>query len=176
MNLYLDFDGVIADTIKVTYKIIMQKGIDLTDKEKVFEFYKNLDWEKLLEKTNEINQAFEKIDLLKCSGLYNIYILTTVNSLQEMRAKIDYIRNKNSNVSIICVPRGVEKNKVVNSSGAILVDDFRGNLISWQNNEGISIKFSDEKDDNFITINSLDELIEERILNKIINQTLKLSI
>ena len=69
-----------------------------------------------------------------------------------------------------------EKNKAVNSSGAILVDDFRGNLISWQNNEGISIKFSDEKDDNFITINSLDELIEERILNKIINQTLKLSI
>ena len=44
MNLYLDFDGVIADTIKVTYKIIRQKGIDLTDKEKVFEFYKNLDW------------------------------------------------------------------------------------------------------------------------------------
>lgn len=74
MNLYLDFDGVIADTIKVTYKIIKQKGIDLTDKEKVFEFYKNLDWKKLLEKTNEINQAFEKIDLLKCSGLYNIYI------------------------------------------------------------------------------------------------------
>ena len=35
MNLYLDFDGVIADTIKVTYKIIRQKGIDLTDKEKV---------------------------------------------------------------------------------------------------------------------------------------------
>ena len=32
MNLYLDFDGVIADTIKVTYKIIRQKGIDLTDK------------------------------------------------------------------------------------------------------------------------------------------------
>ena len=40
MNLYLDFDGVIADTIKVTYKIIRQKGIDLTDKEKVFEFYR----------------------------------------------------------------------------------------------------------------------------------------
>ncbi len=93
-----------------------------------------------------------------------------------MQAKVDYIRNKNSNVSIICVPRGVEKNKVVNSSGAILVDDFKGNLISWQNNDGISIKFSDEKDDNFITINSLDELIDEKILNKIINQTLKLSI
>lgn len=176
MNLYLDFDGVIADTIKVTYEIIKQKGIDLNDKEKVSEFYKNLDWKELLENTNEINQAFERIDLLQSSGIYNIYILTTVNSLQEMQAKIDYIRNKNSCVSVICVPRGAEKNRVVNSSGAILVDDFKGNLISWQNSGGISIKFSNEKDDNFITINSLDKLIDGDILNKIINQTLKLSI
>ena len=46
-DLYIDFDGVIKDTIKVSYKMMEDEKIDLRDRPKVIEFYKQLDWEYL---------------------------------------------------------------------------------------------------------------------------------
>ena len=40
MNLYLDFDGVIVDSIRVTYKMLEEKGISVEDTSKVQEFYR----------------------------------------------------------------------------------------------------------------------------------------
>ena len=56
MNLYLDFDGVIADTISVTYKKIEELGIDLKDVDKVSKFYRELDWFYLLSTVGQINK------------------------------------------------------------------------------------------------------------------------
>ena len=59
MNLYLDFDGVIVDSIKVTYKMMEEKGISIEDTPRVREFYRDLDWFKLL---NNINQLSNLLD------------------------------------------------------------------------------------------------------------------
>ena len=54
INLYIDFDGVIVDTINETYKMIEKLKINLNDSEKVINFYKELDWDKLLSNTKKL--------------------------------------------------------------------------------------------------------------------------
>ena len=108
MNLYLDFDGVIVDSIKVTYKMMEEEGIDINDTKRVREFYRNLDWFKLLDEIDEINNAIKNIKKLQKTGMYKLYILTTVNSLEEAEAKIRYIRKFGLNIPIICVPKGID--------------------------------------------------------------------
>ena len=163
INLYIDFDGVLVDTIKETYKIMEEIGIDFRDTDKVVNFYKELDWDKLLSNTKEINNAFDNIKKLQDSGIYNPCILTTVNSLNEINAKVSFIRIKNTKINIICVPKGIDKCKMVNSRNAILVDDFGGNLEPWIESGGIGIKFTDKESNKYKTIYSLDELLNERM-------------
>lgn len=43
-NLYIDFDGVICNTIEITYKMLDDLNIDTKDSDKVINFYKNLNW------------------------------------------------------------------------------------------------------------------------------------
>ncbi len=45
-KLYIDFDGVILDTINVTYKMIENLGLGTP--EEVKDFYYNLDWDHLI--------------------------------------------------------------------------------------------------------------------------------
>ncbi len=163
INLYIDFDGVIVDTINETYKMIEKLKINLNDSEKVINFYKELDWDKLLSNTKEINNAFDNIKKLQDSGIYNPCILTTVNSLNEINAKVSFIRIKNTKINIICVPKGIDKCKMVNSRNAILVDDFGGNLEPWIESGGIGIKFTDKESNKYKTIYSLDELLNESV-------------
>ena len=62
MDLYLDFDGVLLDTINVSYKMMEELGIDLKDRTKVTEFYKNLDWVNLLNISEELAKSFYYIN------------------------------------------------------------------------------------------------------------------
>ena len=43
-NIYIDFDGVIVDSIRVTYDMLERLEIDIKETEKVSEFYANLNW------------------------------------------------------------------------------------------------------------------------------------
>ena len=161
INLYIDFDGVLVDTINETYRMIAERGISLDDTEKVAKFYRELDWNELLSNTKEINNAFENISALEDSVIYKPCILTTVHSTGEMKAKIMFIRSRNKNINVICVPKGIEKCEMVDPRNAILIDDFGGNLKSWVENGGIGIKFSEEDSNKYMTISSLDELINQ---------------
>ena len=58
-KLYLDCDGVILDTINMSYKMIKNKG--LTNEKDIEHFYKNLSWEELIIEAGEINNSIEKI-------------------------------------------------------------------------------------------------------------------
>ena len=60
MNLYLDFDGVIVDSIRVTYKMLEEKGISVEDTSKVQEFYRELDWFKLLDDISKLVEELKK--------------------------------------------------------------------------------------------------------------------
>lgn len=169
-DLYLDFDGVLVDTMRVTYKRMRELGIDISNNVLTSEYYRNLNWENLLNNIEEIDNAFYYIKKLKETKMYNISILTTVNSLEEAVAKISYIRKRDKDIDIIIVPKGIEKHIVVKSKNAILVDDYSGNLKTWQENGGIPIKFANKDNDKYITINSLKNLTEKTFVKKLIPQ------
>ncbi len=49
---------------------------------------------------------------------------------------------------------------MVHCEGAILVDDYSGNLKEWEENGGISVRFSKELESHgYRVLNHLDELI-----------------
>ncbi len=161
-NLYIDFDGVIVDTIRVTYDMLDRLEVDKKDFEKMSEFYYNLNWKQLLKMTPVINDSFECIKKLYASGKFNIAILTHVNSLDEAVAKINFIRKYLKDTTIIPVPREISKTKMCYTKDSILVDDYSGNLQEWVKENGIGILFSTDlnKDKGFKVIDRLDKLID----------------
>ena len=71
-NLYIDFDGVIMDTIRVTYDMLDRLGVDRTDSEKMKEFYANLNWKQILSLTPIINDGFECLKKIFKSNKFNV--------------------------------------------------------------------------------------------------------
>ena len=160
-QLYIDFDGVILDTMTKSYKVLEEKNIDIKDKEKVIEFFKDLDWEKLIEETDVINDSINEIKKICASKKFNVYILTHINSTNEMIAKINYLHKNLPLVTIVSVPKQIPKTEVVNPSAAILIDDYSGNIKEWQKKLGIGIKFVKEKENgDYPEITHLSEVID----------------
>lgn len=161
-NLYIDFDGVIVDTIRVTYDMLDRLEVDRNDSEKMREFYTNLNWKKILTLTPIINDSFGCIKRLYATGEYNIAILTHVNSIDEALAKINYIRKYVKDVTVIPVPRELPKTKMCSTKDSILIDDYSQNLIEWEKEGGIGIQFSTDlkKDKGFPIIDRLDSILE----------------
>ena len=89
IKLYIDFDGVILNTIDVTYQLLGE--IDLKDHDKVLEFYQNLDWEDLIKKSTPIENSINNLKKLLKSNLYDISILSHVASAEE--AKVNAIKH-----------------------------------------------------------------------------------
>ena len=161
-NLYIDFDGVILDTLPPVYKLAKQLNLDVkTQTKEVGMLFSKIDWEELIEDSVELNDSVSAIKKLSESGKFNISILTHVNSLKEAKTKIKFLDGITPDLTIIPVPSGVSKTKMTQTVGAILVDDFSGNLKEWEEAGGIGVKFTKEKEDNckFINITSLEELI-----------------
>ena len=161
-NLYIDFDGVIMDTMRVTYDMLDRLEVDRKNNEKMTEFYANLNWKKLLMSTPIINDGFNCLKKVFNCGKFNVAILTHVNSLDEAVAKINYIRKYFKDITIIPVPREISKTQICLSKDAILIDDYSGNLKEWEQEGGIGIQFSIdlEKDKGFPVINRLDKIID----------------
>lgn len=161
-NLYVDFDGVIVDTIRVTYDMLDRLGVDRSNFEKMSEFYYNLNWKQILSLTPIINDSFNCLNKISETNRFNISVLTHVNSLDEAIAKINYIRKYVKNITIIPVPREVSKTKMIDAKDAILIDDYSGNLKEWEEAGGIGIQFSTDltKDKGFKVIDRLDKIID----------------
>ena len=157
IKLYLDFDGVILNTIDVTYEMF-KKNNEYDD---INEFYKNLDWDYVLSISSPINDSINAIHKLVKSGLYDVHILTHFNTEKEARSKKRFDKKELDNVKLITVIKGVNKCEVVDCENAVLVDDYMGNLVLWQANGGIPIKFSDKgKKYDIMSISNLTELID----------------
>lgn len=164
-QLYIDFDGVIMDTINVTYRLIEEQGVNKTEEE-VQNFYKNLNWKNLLSITPEISDAFNCIQKLKDSDLFDISILTHVNSLDEAVEKVKFIRKHTDDLTIIPVPKAISKTKMVHTKGAILIDDYSSNLREWELAGGISIRFNMKLNSKgFKVINKLDQILEMELID-----------
>lgn len=161
INLYIDFDGVIMNTIEVGYKEIKDLGQEVCD-ESCTNYYSNLNWKEFLnKKCSPINNSIECIQKIIDSNMFNVNILSHVVSLDEAIEKIKYIRKYFKDITFIPVPRKISKTKMVHTEKSILIDDYSGNLREWENCGGIGIRFSEKLDSKgFYVINRLDQIIE----------------
>ena len=107
IKLYLDFDGVILDTINVTYRQL--KELNITNEEQKQDYYQKLDWHKLIKETDQIDNSIDRIKEIINSSLYDVEILTHVNSEIEGEIKIDFIKDHLPNTKVITVPKSIEK-------------------------------------------------------------------
>ena len=161
-NLYIDFDGVILDTITPVYNLARKLNIDVkTQTKEVGLLFSKIDWETLIEESEELSNSINSIKKLKESKKFNISILTHINSLKEAKAKIEFINNLFDDLTIIPVPKSCSKTMMTQTKGAILVDDYSGNLREWESKGGIGVKYTREYEEcEFKNIISLEELLE----------------
>lgn len=168
MVLYIDFDGVILDTIPVLYAELDKSNIPLNEDLRVREFFSLLDWQKIVDETPQINNSIECIKNVINANKYNVKVLTHVNSKQEEVAKTNYIHKFIPDLEVISVPKSIKKNeylKIINNS--ILIDDFAGNLDEWTNAGGISVKFgTTTKESNYPKISRIDQVLDIDFNNK----------
>lgn len=160
-RLYIDFDGVVMDTIPLLYNELEKNGVSFDNEEKIHEVFASFDFNEIIKDKNILNDSIECINKLIDSKRFEISFLSHVNSLDEGIVKIKYLRKHfKDNITIIIVPKPISKTKMVHSEGAILVDDFSGNLKEWSEAGGISIRFSKELESKgFRVINRLDSLL-----------------
>ena len=159
-KLYIDFDGVILDTIKVTYSML--KKLDISPKdEEALDFYYNLDWDHIIKQTPEINDSINCIKKIIESNLFEVKVLTHIISYNEGLGKIRYLKSRVPELEVILVPKEINKCDIVNPKDAILIDDFLGNLDLWHKHGGIAVKFSDNgKKSKYITITKLNQILD----------------
>lgn len=142
IDLYIDFDGVIADTMTSSYAMLEKLGISLKDTDKVIDYFRKLDWHTFLDTIGELNNSLDEIKQIMKSKLFNVQILTHVTSEEEVKAKTNFIRKKIEDIPIIAVPKKMDKTEMVNAKNAILIDDYTGNLKTWEEEGGIGVRFS----------------------------------
>jgi hypothetical protein len=163
-NLYIDFDGVILDTITTTYRLMKELNVNKEDLDITRTFYESLDWKNIIAVTPEINDGIKCIRKIVKSKKYNVAILTHVNSLSEAVEKVKFLRKHIEHITIIPVPKAISKTKMVNATNAILIDDYSGNLREWEEAGGIGIRFSLELESKgFIVIDRLDQILKMEI-------------
>ena len=91
-RLYIDFDGVVMDTIPTLYKACEEAGIDMSNEREKSLFFSVYDFGKIINDDYMLNDSINSIRKLVESGMFEISILTHVNSLKEGVVKIEYIR------------------------------------------------------------------------------------
>lgn len=160
-QLYIDFDGVILDTVNVCYKILADKKIERTEEEKVKTFFEELDWSSVVWTTPIINDSINEIKKICDTNKFNVFILTHVYSINEMIAKISYLNKYLPEITVVSVPKKISKTEVAYPEGAILIDDYSGNLKDWEEKGGLAVKFVKEKENGkYKEITRLSEIID----------------
>lgn len=159
MKLYIDFDGVILDTLPF-YLDIINEAKDLPEEDRII-LLSELDWSIIVEGSDEINNSIDNIKKIIESNKYDVSILTHCNSNQEFIEKEKFIRSKNIDIPVIPVFRPTQKIEKVDPKNAILIDDDINNLILWEEQGGIGIYFSNNENNYLIkNITSLEEVLD----------------
>ena len=162
-NLYIDFDGVMVDSIPLLYDYLATNGVDKNsgDFDQMHQLFANYDFRSLLASVDIINDAFKQVKEIIASKRFNVHILTHINSLDEGIAKVEYLQEHVEGITIILVPKQLSKTKMVGAGNAILIDDYAGNLREWQDAGGEVLLFSrDLEDKGFEVIDNLRQVLE----------------
>ncbi len=159
-ELYIDFDGVVLDTIPLFYKEFQKLNIDHKDKEATGKFLKKFDYSKVIDEKYILEDSISCIKKLIDSNKFVISLLTHVYTLEEGVLKVEFIRKYFKDITVILVPKAISKTKMVHTENTILVDDYSGNLTEWEKEGGIGVRFSKEMESKgFRVINKLDQLL-----------------
>lgn len=165
INLYLDCDGVILDTIPAIDKALQKVGYTYKGQSKnepfMKDFLKNkFNWEEEIELIPILDDSVNKIKKLDKKNIFNIKILTHVISDKEAKAKEKLFAELLPNIEVITVPKEIKKTEMVEVKNGILVDDYLPNVVDFNSEGGIGIKFAGkETSDDVIRITDLLELI-----------------
>ncbi len=144
---FIDFDGVILDSeermLERKYDLGFQDHENKSEFDKYFE-YTNLhpaEWDYIIREAKTINNSVEiikELEILK----RKIAILTKIHTLQEMKVKIEVLREKlNILCPVIFVPPGVKKHQVIVPNNQLLIDDSEKNIDLWIANGGCGLIF-----------------------------------
>ena len=145
IELYLDCDGVIKDTINTTLTLMTLEGYDIKDKNQIDYYFTNkADWSKIWPNSPNINDSINTIKYLDSLGIFNISILTKCTSKMEPFIKIKGFSEELPGIPVIIVDDSLNKSDVVDATGSFLIDDSTRNVIDWINNGGIGVHFFDE--------------------------------
>lgn len=156
-RLYIDFDGVILDTITILYEEAKRQNVDKNNAD----FYINFDYKKILKDKYILNDGINAIKKLIDCNKFEVSILTHCHSMVEASNKVKYIRKYFKDITVIVCPKDISKTKMVHTKDAILIDDYSGNLREWEEEGGIAVKFSTNlKSKGFPVIDRLDSLIQ----------------
>lgn len=187
-KLYIDFDGVIWDSIPYVYNYLkemdillyekaMNKSEDEQDKALIRKIYSEMDWHKLIKKTKPIIGSIEALNTLYAQDIYEMHILTHCNSNAEIDAKTSVINKLIPGLDLIGVNKAILKNVAVDATDAFLIDDYTKNLIEWEKAGGLAIKFSaiEEISCQFHVIDTLHDLTKTiaQIENELIESETK---
>lgn len=164
LKLYIDFDGVILNTTNTLEQMMIDQGLGLDAWEDLDDehFFLSLNWQEIIAKSSPIADSINNIQKLIDSNMYELAILTHVNSKEEWEQKQSFLNQYFEDLTVIPVAYPTPKYQVVDCQNAILVDDYTGNLVLWQEHGGIPIKFSTkDKKYDYKSIKCLDALIVE---------------
>ena len=177
-DLYIDCDGVIFNTIEPAFSEMKRIGVNTKSDEDITNFFKNADWNYLMDQGGIINNSIENIKILSESNSFNsVNVATHRCSYIEGVVKTERFKKLIPNVKIITIPKKIGKHFAVPAINHILIDDAKSKITDWIKAGGIGILFSKEVDhliypnelgDNnyFITNNLLDTLEVNDYLNK----------
>lgn len=155
-EVYIDFDGVILDTIPIYYRVAEKNKMDKASDE----LWNKFDFNAIINEKIILNDSIECIKKLIASNKYKISVLTCISAFSEGEVKVKFIRKYFDNIDIIMLPKTIAKSQVVCAKNRILIDDYMENLKDWKAHGGIPIKFSKSmKPCEYKTINRLDELL-----------------
>ena len=142
-NLYIDFDGVIFDTITFAFLEMEKLKIDIKDNEMVTDYFKKVNWYYLIEMGGIINDSLKKIETLNNSLEFDLVcVLTHRCSYQEGVIKEANLMEAISNLKVITVPKKIAKHHAVLARNNILIDDDLKKILGWIEDGGIGILFN----------------------------------
>lgn len=166
-NTFIDFDGVILDSeermLERKYDLGLHDHKNESEFDRYFEYTNSHpeEWLYILKEAKSINNSVEIIKELE-SLKKKIVILTKIHTLQEMKTKMEVLRDK---FEILCpvifVPPGIKKHQVVIPNNQLLVDDSKINIYRWIENGGQGLIFdSTIEHDSENKVRSLEFLIK----------------
>lgn len=179
---YFDCDGVLLDTITTSFKDMnLELGREYRTNN-VVNYYKNVNWVDLINRSGEINHSSEKLLILKELNLFkNIGIATHRNTyMNEGMAKRNYFNEHANGIAVFDIPIKLEKHFALKADDNILVDDSKKKIMGWINHGGIGVLFDqnadelllpDENRPYYVTNNLLDLIKIIYIRNKTLKKT-----